>query len=75
MPQFITHWTLEYKDNGCAHEITPSKVFQDYGDKAHRACWTLVSKCRKCGTVFVYGSGFGLFDDLNQSAYKTKELK
>lgn len=63
MPQFITQEMLTCKDNGCTHDITVPEVFQDYGDRAHRACWTLASKCKKCGDVFVYGMGFGLFED------------
>ena len=66
MPQFITPEMLTYKDDGCAHDITVPEVFQDYGDSVHRSCWTLASKCKKCGVVFVYGTDFGLFEDLNK---------
>lgn len=66
MPQFITPEMLAYKDDGCAHDITIPEVFQDYGDSVHRACWTLSSKCKRCGDVFVYDTQFGVFDDLNK---------
>lgn len=68
MPQFITPEMLVYKDDGCGHDITVPEVFQSYGDREHRACWTLASKCKKCGTVFVYDTQFGLFDDLNKES-------
>ena len=63
MPQFITPEMLAPKENLCAHDITVPEVFQCRGDRVHRACWTLASKCKKCGAVFVYGTGFGLFED------------
>ena len=68
MPQFITPEMLDARPSPCAHDIAVPEVFQDHGDSVHRACWTLASKCKKCGTVFVYGSGFGLFDDLNKES-------
>lgn len=68
MPQFITPEMLTPKESLCAHDLTVPEVFQEYGDREHRACWTLTSKCKKCGTVFVYGSGFGLFDALNKES-------
>ena len=62
---------LTYKEGGCAHDITVPEVFQDYGDSVHRACWTLSSKCKKCGDVFVYDTQFGVFDDLNKDGICT----
>ena len=63
MPQFITPEMLEPKPSLCAHEITVPEVFQDEGDRAHRASWTLASVCKRCGEVFVYGSGHGYWED------------
>lgn len=63
MPQFITQEMLEPKSSPCAHDIPVSEVFQDEGDRVHRACWTLASMCKKCGSVFVYGSGYGYWED------------
>ena len=63
MPQFITPEMLEPKPSLCAHEITVPEVFQDEGDRVQRACWTLVSTCKRCGEVFVYGSGYGYWED------------
>ena len=71
MPQFITPEPLTYKDNSCAHDITVPEVFQDYGDSVHRACWTLVSKCKKCGDVFIYGTDFGMFEDYSKEVVCT----
>lgn len=48
----------------CAHDITSPEVFQYPGDRTNRACWTLASKCRKCGDVFIFDSQFGFFSDL-----------
>lgn len=48
----------------CAHDVTVPEVFQDPGDRVSRACWTLTSKCKKCGTVFVFDTQFGFFSDL-----------
>lgn len=63
MPQFITPEMLEPKPSLCAHEITVPEVFQDEGDKLHRASWTLASTCKRCGEVFIYGSGYGYWED------------
>lgn len=63
MPQFITPEMLEPKPSPCAHDITAPEVFQDEGDRVHRACWTLASTCKKCGSVFVYDSGYGYWED------------
>ena len=73
MPQFITPGNVSPIKTMVV--LTTSlflKYFQDYGDSVHRACWTLASKCKKCGDVFVYDTQFGvfgLFDDLNKGAY------
>lgn len=66
IPQFITPEMLEPMPPLCAHDITVPEVFQDEGDRVHRACWTLASKCMKCGDVFVHGSDFGLFEDIKK---------
>lgn len=66
MPQFITQEMSVYKDNDCAHDITVPEVFQDYGDKVHRACWVLACKCKKCGDIFIHDMQFGLFEDANK---------
>lgn len=63
MPQFITTDMLEPKESPCAHDITVPEVFQDEGDRVQRACWTLASMCKKCGSIFVYGSGMGYWED------------
>lgn len=63
MPQFITPEMLEPRPSLCAHDTTVPEVFQDEGDRVHRACWTLASTCKKCGSVFVYGSGMGYWED------------
>ena len=64
MPQFITSKMLELKSSTCTHELTVPGVFQDEGDRVHRACWTLVSSCKKCGSLFVHDSGYGYWDDM-----------
>lgn len=63
MPQFITSEMLEPKSSLCALDLTVPEVFQDEGDKLHRASWTLASTCKRCGEVFVYGSGYGYWED------------
>ena len=63
MPQFITSETPGLKSSTCAHDITVPEVFQDEGDRVHRACWTLASACKKCSSLFVYGSGYGYWGD------------
>ena len=63
MPQFITLEMLEPKPSPCAHDLTVPEVFQDEGDKSHRASWTLSSTCKRCGKVFVCGSGHGYWED------------
>ena len=47
----------------CPHNLTIPTIFQEEGDKYSRACWTLASKCTKCGDVFIYDTQFGLYDD------------
>lgn len=63
MPQFITPEMLEPRPSLCVHDITVPEVFQGEGDRVHRACWTLASMCKKCGSVFVYCSGYGYWGD------------
>ena len=63
MLQFIAPEMLESKSSPCAHDITVPDVFQDEGDMVHRACWTLASACKKCGSLFVCDSGYGYWDD------------
>ena len=63
MSQFMTQEMLEPKPSLCTHYISVPEVFQDEGDRVHRACWTLASMCKKCGSVFVYGSGYGYWED------------
>lgn len=63
MPQFITPEMLETRPTVCGHDITVPEVFQDEGDRVHRACWTLASACKACGSIFVYGSGCGYWED------------
>lgn len=63
MPQFITPEILEPKPLICTHDITVPVVFQDEGDRAHRASWILISTCKRCGEVFLYGSGHGYWED------------
>lgn len=70
MPQFITPDMLEPKESLCAHDITVPQVFQSDGDSVHRACWTLSSVCKKCGTIFIYDTQFGVFDDLYKGEFK-----
>lgn len=62
MPQFITSEEL-FNPSPCAHDITTPKVFEDEGDCNFRASWILASTCKKCGEVFVYGSGMGFWSD------------
>lgn len=68
---FHTKMTPETERVVCAHDVTVPEVFQDYGDSVHRACWSIASKCKKCGDVFVYDTQFGLFDDLNKEGVCT----
>lgn len=66
MPQFITPEIPEQRKSLCAHDTTTPVVFQDYGDKVHRACWVLACKCKKCGDIFIHDMQFGLFEDLKK---------
>ena len=60
---------LEYPQQElCPHNLTTPTIFQDEGDKDSRACWTLASKCTKCGDVFIYDTQFGLYNDLNKGS-------
>lgn len=63
MTQFITSEMLEPKPSLCAHDLTVPEAFQDEGDRAQRSCWTLASTCKKYGSVFVYGFGYGYWED------------
>lgn len=54
---------IELIEDLCPHNLTTPTVFQDEGDKYSRACWTLSSKCTKCGDVFIYYTQFGLYND------------
>lgn len=54
---------IKLTEDLCAHNLTTPTIFQDEGDEHSRACWTLASKCTKCGDVFVYYTQFGFYED------------
>lgn len=62
MSQFITPEEL-FEPSPCEHDTTNPEVFQDEGDRVHRASWALASVCKRCGEVFVHGSGYGYWED------------